>query len=259
MDHKRPNFFANLKTTGIRLTDDKAHGGGDGHYSPGQTHGRVVHSLGRAHDKAAAHPGSCETNKKRTNGQTKAGGVTVGTLATVGACLSNTVKLCLLFLTHTKKEVHTHTLTLEAKVLFSNQTWLLAFFGVPCTLWRYSVFFSELAFTHTQQNSRSLILGQVSVKTLPIFGRGGGPGWAEGQCLIQPLLRTEAAQLQCLVNTSITTTPHPISSPSIFYAFNQILTQLLHLSGLCYPERMNVDSGGWLMAATAAQQELLRF
>lgn len=59
----------------------------------------------------------------------------------------------------------------------------------------------QLALTHVQQNSRSLILGQVSVKTLPIFGCGGGTGWAEGQCLIQPLLRTEVAQLQCLVNT----------------------------------------------------------
>lgn len=78
------------------------------------------------------------------------------------------------------------------------------------------------ALTHAQQNSRSLILGQVSVKTLPIFGRGGGPGWAEGQHLIQPLLRTEAAQLQCLVNTSFTTTPHLISPPSLFNAFNQI-------------------------------------
>lgn len=50
------------------LTDDEAQGGGDRHHGPGESHGGVVHCLGRAHDEATADPGGCIThagNKSR--------------------------------------------------------------------------------------------------------------------------------------------------------------------------------------------------
>lgn len=51
------------------LTDDEAQGGGDRHHGPGESHGGVVHCLGRAHDEATADPGGCITH-----GQTQTSG-----------------------------------------------------------------------------------------------------------------------------------------------------------------------------------------
>lgn len=63
--------LANMLSSDARranLTDDEAQGGGDRHHGPGESHGGVVHCLGRAHDEATADPGGCITHR-----QTQAG------------------------------------------------------------------------------------------------------------------------------------------------------------------------------------------
>lgn len=152
------DFFRQLKDHWSRLTDDEAHGGGDGHHSPGQSHRRIVNSLGRAHNEAAAHPGSCDTNKGKNTG---GGGQWEDDVSDCWCLLSKKYN-CVFFLTKKRRNTCTHHDTWSKGVIFTSDLGV----GVFCLFFwcLMSPFGATLSSFTTGSHSRSAEQPQLNFR-----------------------------------------------------------------------------------------------